>query len=119
MALVINRNNLNQWVDFTDVLAEVPKANYLLNDLGVFTPEYSSQKTIEIRQKVGNAHVLEDRNWDERNQTIAGGEVRSLQLKIPHLDRKSTRLNSSHVKISYAVFCLKKKTIQIDSKNRR
>src|SRR5690606_20153855 len=27
----------------------------------------------------------------------------------PHGDRKSTRLNSSHVKISYAVFCLKKK----------
>src|SRR5690606_40246029 len=26
----------------------------------------------------------------------------------PRLDRKSTRLNSSHVKISYAVFCLKK-----------
>src|SRR5690606_39870226 len=26
------------------------------------------------------------------------------------LDRKSTRLNSSHVKISYAVFCLKKKS---------
>src|SRR5690606_41414947 len=28
----------------------------------------------------------------------------------PGLDRKSTRLNSSHVKISYAVFCVKKKT---------
>src|SRR5690606_41817585 len=28
----------------------------------------------------------------------------------PSPDRKSTRLNSSHVKISYAVFCLKKKT---------
>src|SRR5690606_39800448 len=28
----------------------------------------------------------------------------------PARDRKSTRLNSSHVKISYAVFCLKKKT---------
>src|SRR5207302_2629161 len=27
----------------------------------------------------------------------------------PVADRKSTRLNSSHVKISYAVFCLKKK----------
>src|SRR5699024_11890856 len=27
----------------------------------------------------------------------------------PHKDRKSTRLNSSHVSISYAVFCLKKK----------
>src|SRR5574340_490325 len=31
------------------------------------------------------------------------------QLQIPHKDRKSTRLNSSHQKISYAVFCLKKK----------
>src|SRR5438477_8205747 len=29
------------------------------------------------------------------------------------LDRKSTRLNSSHMSISYAVFCLKKKTISI------
>src|SRR6202022_4878045 len=29
-----------------------------------------------------------------------------------HLDRKSTRLNSSHTVISYAVFCLKKKKIQ-------
>src|SRR5437773_8885764 len=27
-----------------------------------------------------------------------------------HIDRKSTRLNSSHITISYAVFCLKKKT---------
>src|SRR5690606_40613955 len=30
-------------------------------------------------------------------------------------DRKSTRLNSSHVKISYAVFCLKKKTHRVVS----
>src|SRR5689334_24538567 len=31
-------------------------------------------------------------------------------LPIQHRDRKSTRLNSSHSSISYAVFCLKKKT---------
>src|SRR5436309_12173030 len=30
-------------------------------------------------------------------------------LIVAFVDRKSTRLNSSHVKISYAVFCLKKK----------
>src|SRR2546430_13700807 len=29
--------------------------------------------------------------------------------RSPHTDRKSTRLNSSHSQISYAVFCLKKK----------
>src|SRR3712207_8926707 len=46
--------------------------------------------------------------------SIAGG-VLTLALLIPHRisDRKSTRLNSSHANISYAVFCLKKKnTIQ-------
>src|SRR6266699_6188035 len=31
------------------------------------------------------------------------------QARRPRQDRKSTRLNSSHVRISYAVFCLKKK----------
>src|SRR3989442_11436727 len=31
----------------------------------------------------------------------------------PHEDRKSTRLNSSHVRISYAVFCLKKKPMPV------
>src|SRR5690606_41202271 len=34
-------------------------------------------------------------------------------------DRKSTRLNSSHVKISYAVFCLKKKNPGHDNKYNR
>src|SRR5258707_11732882 len=33
----------------------------------------------------------------------------------PELDRKSTRLNSSHANISYAVFCLKKKKIHDDA----
>src|SRR2546427_3090177 len=40
-----------------------------------------------------------------------GGEglMGKLEAERPHLDRKSTRLNSSHSQISYAVFCLKKK----------
>src|SRR5690606_40541854 len=42
-----------------------------------------------------------ERPPDSLRQTTQLGDVR---------DRKSTRLNSSHVKISYAVFCLKKKT---------
>src|SRR5690606_39318372 len=35
--------------------------------------------------------------------------ISTLTFDFVLLDRKSTRLNSSHVKISYAVFCLKKK----------
>src|SRR5690242_21600920 len=45
-----------------------------------------------------------------------GGAGISRSGKLPrretrHLDRKSTRLNSSHMSISYAVFCLKKKRL--------
>ena len=45
-------------------------------------------------------------HWHEEIEMVYVAEGR-LELKIP--DRKSTRLNSSHVVISYAVFCLKKK----------
>src|SRR5690625_6072638 len=38
-----------------------------------------------------------------------------LRPQYPTVDRKSTRLNSSHVAISYAVFCLKKKTTNIST----
>src|SRR5690606_39761037 len=48
-----------------------------------------------------------------RGLLIGGPSGRQLDDR-PHLrDRKSTRLNSSHVKISYAVFCLKKKIIKL------
>src|SRR5207249_5457649 len=40
---------------------------------------------------------------------LSVGRQIGLQPRQQGLDRKSTRLNSSHVSISYAVFCLKKK----------
>src|SRR5436190_8031979 len=43
-------------------------------------------------------------------QSHAGINRRLRQGRQVALDRKSTRLNSSHTVISYAVFCLKKKT---------
>src|SRR5690606_22959629 len=50
----------------------------------------------------GVGHEVDVRPGD----AVAGGRDDDRPV---HLDRKSTRLNSSHVKISYAVFCLKKK----------
>src|SRR5437867_4986595 len=54
---------------------------------------------------------------------LTAGDVRLHRLEMPGLlgeDRKSTRLNSSHRTISYAVFCLKKKkkklyTLELDT----
>src|SRR2546426_7601322 len=52
-------------------------------------------------------HVLDDRAWPR----CCGRFLQQQHLEVPQPepDRKSTRLNSSHLVISYAVFCLKKK----------
>src|SRR5207302_10066427 len=46
-----------------------------------------------------------------RRQGREGERLRGRPVERVLADRKSTRLNSSHVKISYAVFCLKKKMV--------
>src|SRR5206468_11465422 len=46
--------------------------------------------------------------WGRPQPRLPHGRARKLQ-SVPQADRKSTRLNSSHDQISYAVFCLKKK----------
>src|SRR2546430_17743128 len=43
------------------------------------------------------------------NQSLQEGLAEEMQRFAANRDRKSTRLNSSHSQISYAVFCLKKK----------
>src|SRR5215469_17474205 len=55
--------------------------------------------------------LLPPRPEDHPMTTLPAGETLALaEDEAPRLqDRKSTRLNSSHVEISYAVFCLKKK----------
>src|SRR5438552_14909954 len=69
----------------------------------------------EVAERIGVAtnNVAEYRavlRGVERARALGAGEV--------ELDRKSTRLNSSHQIISYAVFCLKKKKKTIGQKNR-
>ena len=46
------------------------------------------------------------KDFIKRVETMSGGRIK---IKFYAADRKSTRLNSSHQIISYAVFCLKKK----------
>src|SRR3712207_7496817 len=53
------------------------------------------------------AHERPERGAVLRAAAVPGGVVEVGQTQ----DRKSTRLNSSHANISYAVFCLKKKNI--------
>src|SRR5207253_9378326 len=47
--------------------------------------------------------------FEDRHARVLSQERDPILAILDNLDRKSTRLNSSHVAISYAVFCLKKK----------
>src|SRR5438876_6537272 len=57
--------------------------------------------------------IAKEAKTSGREITITGGNDVDLTAGCFRLDRKSTRLNSSHPSISYAVFCLKKKTTRI------
>src|SRR2546427_3232016 len=52
------------------------------------------------------------------NSTVKLWDARTGEFQRELADRKSTRLNSSHSQISYAVFCLKKKKKQKEKRTR-
>src|SRR5690606_39867277 len=62
---------------------------------------------------LGDRFVAIARRAVAEHAVLAAGEVvQRVGVLLRIVDRKSTRLNSSHVKISYAVFCLKKKKMK-------
>src|SRR3712207_8344458 len=80
-----------------------------------YTTLFRSPRAGELAERSGNVNQRRTRimkrgffyNADTGGATGGGGT----------LDRKSTRLNSSHANISYAVFCLKKKKIYTTKHN--
>src|SRR6266699_1840065 len=80
-----------------------PRAKCVGNDA---SPR-ARQRAATGKQRRPNYFLLGGRHPGRVSEGVLGW----FQLRNPRgrLDRKSTRLNSSHVRISYAVFCLKKK----------
>src|SRR5690242_21225846 len=74
--------------------------------------------TTLFRSRAGGEPAARDEGRDDRARTgdrggeaggLAGVRAGGWRIGGASADRKSTRLNSSHMSISYAVFCLKKK----------
>src|SRR5574340_1416645 len=69
-------------------------------DINHYLPEiYSLAQSVQLANKAKTGQGIGVQNFE---QLVEQGKNKNLE------DRKSTRLNSSHQKISYAVFCLKK-----------
>src|SRR2546430_12463927 len=77
-----------------------------ISTLFPYTTLFRSQEALDFEQIVGRARVAPG---PVASPADAAGRAR-MALTPELLDRKSTRLNSSHSQISYAVFCLKNKT---------
>src|SRR5256885_3628456 len=67
-------------------------------------PEWRREVLEELARQPGGLGTVQDL------PPAVVQELKELKLYELFADRKSTRLNSSHLVISYAVFCLKKKT---------
>src|SRR5690625_6452391 len=79
-----------------------PRGEFILRDKRIISPiNYVVPKIRRKKVIIRDYKVNDEIGW-VRCRTLAF-------LQTAYLDRKSTRLNSSHVAISYAVFCLKKK----------
>src|SRR3712207_8868293 len=76
----------------------------LFRSLGVAAEELEGAAEAEQRVVVGR-RARDDGVELVRRLLVA----LRVEVRAPERDRKSTRLNSSHANISYAVFCLKKK----------
>ena len=68
--------------------------------------QFPSEKRTESKLLV-DGECITDTTFSELGEFLRPNDL--LVLNDTRVDRKSTRLNSSHVVISYAVFCLKKK----------
>src|SRR5438067_3317765 len=81
-----------------------------------YTTLFRSERALTSRETQTTRDLLKELKWDEENWNPIRQKKDAKRYRAGLLrqhrklkDRKSTRLNSSHVSISYAVFCLKKK----------
>src|SRR5690606_40038560 len=70
-------------------------------------PKPSETGDLESQERISGSQPSLTTGEGAESETASSAETAG--ARGPDIDRKSTRLNSSHVKISYAVFCLKKK----------
>src|SRR3712207_8441323 len=109
------RSTLFPYTTLFRSLAKGYKGEYLLktgicyqNDRGELIDRYAGRVIFPWIGNSGRIVGFTARVLDARTKGVNQKYVNS-----PDSDRKSTRLNSSHANISYAVFSLKKKTIEM------
>src|SRR3989442_8446036 len=99
---------------FTSLLARTRGRHAVLSSNDRFGPPCSGASSARLSSRVPGGRNKPEVAFGRRSARDSQRTPLGLRR-----DRKSTRLNSSHVRISYAVFCLKKKTGQSNALDRQ
>lgn len=91
MTLIIDKNidrlSQGKFVELTEILVEIPRNINILDAMNLFEPKYLSSKKFEIQRKQYSNHLIKDKNWDEKADTIVSRPVRGfIQGKIPNFE---------------------------------
>lgn len=91
MSLIIDKNqsrlSQGKYVELTDILVEIPRNISIIDALGLFEDVYVSQKRIEIQRAQYSNHLVKDKNWDAKADTIVSRPVKGfLQIAIPNFE---------------------------------
>src|SRR5690349_3818415 len=94
----------------TVAVQSLARAQVEVSGLAKLTQEASEGNATALRELAASLGVMrKDTGSLTESAESTAATLEQLARSLKGVDRKSTRLNSSHVEISYAVFCLKKK----------
>lgn len=91
MTLIIDKNidrlSQGKYVDLTDILVELPRNISIIDQLGLFEEVYTQGKKIEIQRTQYSNHLIKDKNWEAKAQTIVSKPTRGfIQVNIPNFE---------------------------------
>jgi len=89
MTLIIDKNidrlSQGKYVELTDILQELPRNISIIDQLGLFEEYRVTQKKIEIQRNQYSNHLIKDKNWEAKADTMVSKPKRGfIQLPIPN-----------------------------------
>lgn len=91
MSLIIDKNidrlSQGKFVELTDILVELPRNISIIDQLGLFEEVFVTQKKIEIQRTQYANHLIKDKNWEAKADTLVSKPKRGfIQVSIPNFE---------------------------------
>lgn len=91
MSVIIDKNidrlSQGKFVELTDILVELPRNISIIDHLGLFEEVFVTQKKIEIQRTQYSNHLIKDKNWEAKADTMVSKSKRGfIQARIPNFE---------------------------------